>query len=178
MALQTSGAISFANLQSEFGGSHPITMGEYASHRVSGSGNTISMNQFYGASASLDTQTVTIGNYYISFYGNAINYYGFYKSGTFTRGSCSDGTSNMFGGNAIYWLNHMSITNGQPVLNFAVTGNHSNSGFTTMSIAGYGSFARTSATHSYTSGSNFTRWSWNQTTNPFGTSGTKVVTWT
>ena len=51
MALQTSGAISFANLQTEFGGSHPITMGEYSSHRVSGSGNTISMNQFYGAAA-------------------------------------------------------------------------------------------------------------------------------
>lgn len=51
MALQTSGAISFANLQSEFGGSHPITMGEYAQYRVSGSGNTISMNQFYGATA-------------------------------------------------------------------------------------------------------------------------------
>ena len=63
MALQTSAAISFANLQSEFGGSHPITMGEYASHRVSGSGNTISMNQFYGASSN-ETQTVTVGSYY------------------------------------------------------------------------------------------------------------------
>ena len=51
MALQTSGAISFANLQTEFGGSHPITMGEYSSYRASGSGNTISMNQFYGAAA-------------------------------------------------------------------------------------------------------------------------------
>jgi len=51
MALQTSGPISFSNLQTEFGGSHPITMGEYADYRVSGSGNTISMNQFYGASA-------------------------------------------------------------------------------------------------------------------------------
>ena len=27
MALPSSGAISFANLQTEFGGSHPITMG-------------------------------------------------------------------------------------------------------------------------------------------------------
>jgi len=59
MALQTSGPISFANLQSEFGGSNPITMGEYAAFRVSGSGNTISMNQFYGASSS-ETQTVTV----------------------------------------------------------------------------------------------------------------------
>ena len=51
MALQTSGPISFANLQTEFGGTHPITMGEYAEYRVSGSGDTISMDQFYGASA-------------------------------------------------------------------------------------------------------------------------------
>tara|TARA_R110000737_G_scaffold11429_4_gene27368 strand:+ start:192 stop:686 length:495 start_codon:yes stop_codon:yes gene_type:complete len=67
MALQTSGAISFANLQTELGGSNPITMGEYAAFRVSGSGNAISMNQFYGASASythsLNSFTQTSGNY-------------------------------------------------------------------------------------------------------------------
>ena len=58
MALQTSGAISFADLQTEFGGSHPITMGEYSSYRVSGSGNTISMNQFYGAAGILSSVEV------------------------------------------------------------------------------------------------------------------------
>lgn len=42
---------SFSNLQTEFGGSHPITMGEYASFRVSGSGNTIDMDDFAGAVA-------------------------------------------------------------------------------------------------------------------------------
>ena len=54
MALQTSGPISFANLQTEFGGTHPITMGEYAEFRVSGSGDTISMDQFYGAFAGVN----------------------------------------------------------------------------------------------------------------------------
>ena len=43
---------SFADLQTEFGGSHPITMGEYASYRVSGSGNTIDMDDFAGATAA------------------------------------------------------------------------------------------------------------------------------
>ena len=43
---------TFAQLQTEFGGSHPITMGEYASFRVSGSGNTIDMDDFAGASAA------------------------------------------------------------------------------------------------------------------------------
>ena len=42
---------SFSDLQTEFGGSHPITMGEYASFRVSGSGNTIDMDDFAGAVA-------------------------------------------------------------------------------------------------------------------------------
>ena len=43
---------SFADLQTEFGGSHPITMGEYAAYRVSGSGNTIDMDDFAGATAA------------------------------------------------------------------------------------------------------------------------------
>lgn len=42
---------SFSNLQTEFGGSHPITMGEYSSFRVSGSGNTIDMDDFAGATS-------------------------------------------------------------------------------------------------------------------------------
>ena len=42
---------SFSDLQTEFGGSHPITMGEYASFRVSGSGDTIDMDDFAGAVA-------------------------------------------------------------------------------------------------------------------------------
>jgi hypothetical protein len=40
---------TFAQLQAEFGGSHPITMGEYAEYRVSGSGNTIDMDDFADA---------------------------------------------------------------------------------------------------------------------------------
>ena len=46
---------TFAQLQAEFGGSHPITMGEYAAYRVSGSGNTIDMDDFAGASLSTPT---------------------------------------------------------------------------------------------------------------------------
>tara|TARA_R100001510_G_scaffold57053_1_gene63954 strand:- start:31 stop:717 length:687 start_codon:yes stop_codon:yes gene_type:complete len=50
---------SFSDLQTEFGGSHPITMGEYAAYRVSGSGSTIDMDDFAGASAN--TATITSG---------------------------------------------------------------------------------------------------------------------
>ena len=52
---------SFSDLQTEFGGSHPITMGEYAAYRVSGSGNTIDMDDFAGASATNTTATITSG---------------------------------------------------------------------------------------------------------------------
>lgn len=51
---------TFAQLQAEFGGSHPITMGEYAAYRVSGSGNTIDMDDFAGA--SLPTPTLAYIN--------------------------------------------------------------------------------------------------------------------
>jgi len=69
---------SFANLQTEFGGSHPITMGEYAAYRVSGSGNTIDMDDFAGASATnpftgfVGTgQNVPSGTFTIPSYGQA-----------------------------------------------------------------------------------------------------------
>jgi hypothetical protein len=52
MTLQASGAISLANVQTEFGGSNPIGINEYyaAAAGVPGSG-TISLNNFYGKSA-------------------------------------------------------------------------------------------------------------------------------
>ena len=64
MALQTSGTIDFSDLQTELGGSHPITMGEYASYRTSGSGATIKLSDFYGAAAefSWDTSSPLLTN--------------------------------------------------------------------------------------------------------------------
>lgn len=52
MALQSSGAISLANVQTEFGGSAPTSISEYyaAASGVPASG-TISLSDFYGASA-------------------------------------------------------------------------------------------------------------------------------
>jgi hypothetical protein len=53
MALQSSGAISLANVQTEFGGSNPIGINEYygVAAGVPASG-TISLNNFYGKSAA------------------------------------------------------------------------------------------------------------------------------
>ena len=51
MALQTSGAISLANVQTEFGGANPISISEYYG-KVAGipASGTISLSHFYGKS--------------------------------------------------------------------------------------------------------------------------------
>ena len=73
MALQTSGAISFANIQTEFGGSNPISLSEYygggtyvpagANPGIATSG-AINMNSFYGAvAATVLNITSNVNNY-------------------------------------------------------------------------------------------------------------------
>lgn len=60
MTLQSSGAISFDQIQTEFGGAAPISINEYygAANGIPSSG-TISMSQFYGKSAYHTTSRVT-----------------------------------------------------------------------------------------------------------------------
>ena len=64
---------TFAQLQTEFGGANPITMGEYAAYRISGSGDTIDMDDFANASAVIPTvsnvQNYT-GTYAADFYAS------------------------------------------------------------------------------------------------------------
>ena len=172
MALPTSGAISFANLQSEFGGSNPRTMGEYAAFRVSGSGNTISMNQFYGASSS-ETQTVTVGTFYDGTAYVPTTSYGYGQSSGY--GSVSDGTLGVVGNANILVL---SWNNLQPSILLTVSGAVANSGFTTMTIAGT-AYSRASASF-FANGTTSTNWTWTTTTNPFGTTvgATKAVVFT
>jgi len=73
MALQTSGAISFANIQTEFGGSNPISLSEYyggganvpagANPGIATSG-AINMNSFYGGvAATVLNITSSVNNY-------------------------------------------------------------------------------------------------------------------
>lgn len=74
MTLQTSGAISFSDLQTEFGGSNPISLSEYyaggayvpggttGTNGAVPSSGTISMSQFYGTS----NVVVTIADQFIT----------------------------------------------------------------------------------------------------------------
>ena len=177
MALQTSGAISFANLQTELGGSNPITMGEYAAFRVSGSGNTISMNQFYGASSSLDSIDVTVGYRAAAHPTYAGPWYG-YANGSSGFGSINP-TSVAWNSGATYSELNASnppVYSGNYYLRVATAGGtYSNSGWTTVTVSGV-TYSRTNFTYSTVQGRQF--WSLIVgTTSPFGTtvSATKTV---
>lgn len=135
---------------------------------------SISMSHLRGKSASVDTQTVTVGVFSMTLYGNTSNTRGYH--GDLNVGSISDGTCNFKSGATIGYLAYYDqngTTNKQ--VQFRLNGNHSNSGFTTMSVAGT-NYARTSATYVYSGGNS--HWTWSSSTNPFGTTSgaTKVVT--
>ena len=180
MALQSSGAISLNEIHIEAGGSTGTlcTINDSDIRDLIGkaSGATMSFNEWYGASSSLDTQTVTSA--ISGTYGSTFYFQG-YRSGV--HGSISDGTCNFKSGATIVNLYSSHVYSTDNVY-FELTGNYTNAGFTTMSFNG-NNYARTAATYSYQSASNKTQWYWTDPTggNPFGhTSGTNAVTvtWT
>lgn len=120
-----------------------------------------------GAGGTLDTQTVTVGEYI-----DKLNiYYGYSSSLIF--GSISDGTFNPKGGATILSLYYNASTG---YLFFELNGVQTNAGWTTMTIDGT-AFTRASATFS---NSGTTSWTWATGTSPFGTTigATKTVVFT
>ena len=172
MTLPTSGPLTLADIQTEFGGSNPISMSEYyagGSYVPAGTSGTygavpssgaISIRNFYGTSAVLDTQTITIG-WLLDKYNSLVGFIG-------TTGSISDGTFNPTGGSTILGI-YFDINNS--VMWFILQGNPiANSGWTTMTING-NAFTRASGTFSSAGGQ--TSWYWSGASNPFpGYSGT------
>lgn len=172
MALQTSGAISLNDIQAEFGGTNPASLSEYygADTGIPTSG-TISMGDFYGASAAdPNVKTVTVDSY-LSYYGfnlgnpnpTPISPDGFWYSAPgqpVTIGNISwyDGTkSSDF---VQFWLNSDTSYD---VFNW-----------TSITI-GTSVYYRTSATYDNTY---LHTWEWYERTNPFPPVGSTVqVTW-
>lgn len=84
MALQTSGAITLAEIQTEFGGANPISMSEYyagGAYVPSGTTGTngavptsgqISFSQFYGTSDFV-MPTITLGNHTLTAYSDSVD---------------------------------------------------------------------------------------------------------
>lgn len=60
MALPSSGAISLSEIQTEFGGTNPISISEYfaAADGIPGNNNPISFSDFYGTSSNIDLDDI------------------------------------------------------------------------------------------------------------------------
>jgi hypothetical protein len=186
MTLQASGAISLGNIQTEFTGSNPISMSEYV--RGGGTGyvpNTtqnnaiptstlnMSFSKFYGTARLLDTQVVNVGYTFQDLgFGDALQTYGFVTG----VGSCTDGTSNLYGGATIVGL-AFEETGGTNDVYFEVQGSRANSGWTNMIINGT-TYTRASATYNNGGSTTFWRWDYPPGGNPFGPTGSNAtVTW-
>lgn len=179
--------LTFSALQTEFGGSNPISLSEYyrgglyvpsgttSAYGTIPTSGQISFGVFRGTQSILDTQTVTVGNFDD---GLTVSLWGYVS--TLGTGSISDGTSNIYSGASIafiYWVTDGS----QPpfpyqAVQFGIDGIYSNSGWTTMTINGT-NFNRTSAI--FTQTGTQTYWAWSTSTNVFGTTpgATRTVTW-
>lgn len=153
MAMPGSGAISFSQLQTEFGGANPISLSEYynggayVSNGAVPSSGAISMNQFYGLAAGW---TVTEG-------GTALN--AGFDSGVF--GSIAGATS-INGAAITAVIQNEGEVKGLPIYTFSVTvaGNRVATWFTSFTITGFGTLNTSEATRSYDAGPNETTWSW------------------
>lgn len=171
--IPTSGAISLNQMHTEVGGTSgtqvSLNDADIRGLISKASGATMSFNEWYGASAALDVQTVTVGVAPAAGYLPAI--YGY--SSPSSLGSISDGTFDVKSGATIYMLRHF----GNGIFQLQIAGSHSNSGWTTVNVAGT-NYSRSSAT--FTQASSATLWAWTESTNPFGTTAnaTKVVTFT
>ena len=168
MALQSSGAISLGNIQTEFGGSNPIGLNEYQSTVGQSSGNAISISDFYGLSALIHSSTVVTG-YQASQYFSVSGYNG----GSF--GSMSDDTISSFNGKTDVTIVRCVRTGsaGSEKLTLILNKNNetiSNAGFTSIKIYMNQSSAgtvtitrnRADATYSFASGS--AKWEWDDVT--------------
>jgi hypothetical protein len=172
--IPTSGAISLNQMHTEVNGASgsivSINDADIRGLIGKGSGVTMSFNEWYGASNVLDTQTLVVGSNGNSRRGFSNIWF------VFVGGSMSDGTANWKSGSAYRWCYHDSSTNG---LSLAISGIHSNSGFTSMKVSYInGNPSDPTVTVTRTTASSFSTsnylshssWSWSGVTqNPFGT---------
>ena len=172
MALQTSGAISLNDIQTEFGGSNPIAISEYygAAAGIPSSG-TIDLADFYGASAAPPdpviteghTQYTTVGKLSFTYEmdGYTINAdevdVGF---ATTAIGSISPSTYNGVTIEAAVYYNDNQFNQNFVII---MQGNRAKSFFSTVTPQGGNTLTSASSTHSYTSSGNYTKWRWSET---------------
>jgi hypothetical protein len=192
MALPTSGAISLNQMHVEAGGSSgsivSINDSDVRSLIGKSSGATSSFSQFYGASSSIDTQSLVVGTVtpnatYTGTYIGASQggRHAASSAGTWTTGSMSDGTCNFLSGayyRGLYWQSTYTYSSTTKA-HLNIAGSHSNSGWTSLDTGTGTTLTRSSM--SYATNSFFNTTTWQKTSPPaFYTSSmvgqTKTVT--
>ena len=167
MAVPGSGAISLNDFHTEAGGSSgsqcSLNDSDIRGLIGKGSGATMSFNEWYGASAVVWQLTMTSGSNTTK-NGTSTGYSSGGSFGTF--GSVSDSSVDFYNATLVQ-LFHSN--NNQLI--FSVNGQHSNSGWNTMTI-GSSSYSRSGMSYGQTN-AGVTQWSVS-TGNPFG--GTQTVT--
>lgn len=108
MPLPTTGAISLAQVQAEFGGTNPISLSEYYG-RASGvpTSGAISLGNFRGTSAFTTTHRVGVANGYDLYYGVWFEVYTGGGGGSVTP-STINGVPSKFTIAEIYWYSATS----------------------------------------------------------------------
>jgi hypothetical protein len=205
MALPTSGVLDLSDIQTEFGGSNPISLSEYYAGGLyvpSGTSGTngavptsgeIEVSDFYGTQSGI-TITVTEGtdNIVAISGSNNAQIYGFYLRDYFPN-STNTGFNNRaytaltgsrspasIPGATIAGLFYSPNKWAQPRFYLVLQGTHSQSFVTSLNIQGYGTVA-TAAADGFGSGITGngvtgTVWQWNITTTGWDGSGTRTVT--
>lgn len=168
--MPANGTITFAQLQGEFGGSHPITMGEYSAHRNAGSGNTISMNQYHGTSNSFAVSVVAGGSS-----TKAATFKGYDTAQSIGSASPSTTSGSNFGGTStITQLVHRDAANDTVIAHLPGASNYTWWSTLTISRSGYTSLTFTRANSIDVDGPQY---SWTQAYNSIFDSGGTTV-WT
>ena len=188
MSLESSGAISIGgsvtdrSINVELGRSATAqtSLNESDLRDLAGvASGAISLSAFHGKSAVviIDQQTITVGNRPLSARKHGI--WGYVVN---LIGSINDGTCNFKSGASyprIQWLENRFGVTSQDAITIEVAGIQTNSGWTTVNIAGT-IYSRTNATFQTNSSKNWTRWRYLNVPNPLGTTvnAIKTVTFT
>tara|TARA_R100000231_G_scaffold99610_1_gene74223 strand:+ start:204 stop:830 length:627 start_codon:yes stop_codon:yes gene_type:complete len=198
MTMQSSGAISLSQIQTEFGGSNPISMNEYYVGGANVSSNigafnpngipssgSIAFNDFYGASGCAETWSATVNPAartapYND--GAGSEYWGYYGSlqATITDTTPDNGTvlsgatiTKMFHGRYTIDLGKAgtSITHNTQFEISGVTSSNINTDTEAFDQLSYGSYVKLRSAATYTNaGGGVHRWVWTNTSTDTSTS--------
>lgn len=190
MALPTSGVLDLSDIQTEFGGSNPISLSEYYAGGLyvpSGTSGTngavptsgeIEVSDFYGTQAGI-TITVTEGNAVtlgVVGFSRANKIVSAPETGYVTFQAIGSRTPTTVNSVTINGLYFSATKYAQPRFYFTLQGNRAQNFITSLNIQGYGSVTTAAAdSHGYVANANETFWRWNISPTGWNGTGTRTV---